>query len=75
MNNFIFQTVGSLILEPGVTNRLGEIAAEIGMSRVLLVSDPGIAEVGLLDRAITGLRSGGLEVSIFADVLPGPVFC
>jgi alcohol dehydrogenase class IV len=72
MNNFIFQTVGSLILEPGVTNRLGEIAAEIGMSRVLLVSDPGITEVGLLDRAMSGLRSGGLEVSIFADVLPDP---
>jgi alcohol dehydrogenase class IV len=72
MNNFIFQTVGSLIQEPGVTNRLGAIAAEIGMNRVLLVSDPGIAEIGLLDRAVTGLRSGGLEVAIFSEVLPDP---
>jgi len=72
MNNFIFQTVGSLIQEPGVTSRLGEIAAGIGMSRVLLVSDPGIAEIGLLERAETGLSSGGLKVSIFSEVLPDP---
>lgn len=72
MNNFIFQTVGSIIQEPGVTNRLGEIAAGAGMSRVLLVSDPGIAEIGLLDRAVAGLRSGGLEVAVFAEVLPDP---
>lgn len=72
MNNFIFQTVGSIIQEPGVTNRLGEIAAGIGMSRVLLVSDPGIAEIGLLERAETGLHSGGLKVSTFSEVLPDP---
>jgi len=72
MNNFIFQTVGSLIHETGVTNRLGEIAAEIGMNRVLLISDPGIVETGLLDRALIGLRAGGLEVSIFDKVLPDP---
>ena len=72
MNNFIFQTVGSVIQEPGVTNRLGEIAAETGMSRVLLVSDPGIAEIGLLERAETGLRSGGLKVATFSEVLPDP---
>jgi len=72
MSNFIFQTVGSLIQEPGGTNRLGEIAAEIGINRVLLVSDPGIAEIGLLDRAVSGLSSGGLDVSIFAEVLADP---
>lgn len=72
MNNFIFQTVGSLIQEPGVTNRLGEITAGIGMKRVLLVSDPGIAEIGLLERAETGLRSGGMKVATFAEVLPDP---
>ncbi len=72
MNNFNFQTVRSIIHEPGVTNRLGEIAVEIGISRVLLISDPGIAGIGLLDKALNGLRSGGLKVSIFSEVLPDP---
>lgn len=72
MNNFIFQTTGTIISEPGATARLGEVAAEIGMTRVLLVSDPGIAKVGLLDKAVAGLIKGGLDVAVFADVLADP---
>ncbi len=37
------------------------------------MSDLGIAEIGLLERAETGLRSGGLEVVTFAEVLPDPL--
>jgi len=72
MKNFIFQTAGTVIHESGAISRLGEIASGIGMSRVLLVSDPGIAKIGLLDRAINGLKEGGLEVSVFAEVLADP---
>ena len=72
MNNFIFQTAGTIIHETGATSRLGEIASGIGMSRVLLVTDPGIAEIGLLDKALSGLRAGAVDVSVFADVLADP---
>ncbi|AMV71923.1 1,3-propanediol dehydrogenase [Desulfuromonas sp. DDH964] len=72
MNNFIFQTTATIINEPGVTSRLGEIAASLGMHRVLLVSDPGIAKIGLLELAESGLRTGGMEVSVFAEVLADP---
>lgn len=72
MNNFIFQTTGTIINEPGATARLGEIGAGIGMRRVILISDPGIEKIGLLDRAIAGLRAGGLEVESFAEVLADP---
>ena len=72
MNNFIFQTAGSIIQEPGATSRLGEIASGIGMTRVLLISDPGILKVGLLDSALAGLRKGGVEAAVFAEVMPDP---
>lgn len=72
MKNFIFQTAGTLIHESGATARLGDIASGIGMSRVLLVTDPGIAQIGLLDRAVAGLKKNSLEVAIFADVLADP---
>jgi len=72
MKNFIFQTAGTVIHESGAISRLGEIASGIGMSRVLLVSDPGIAKIGLLDRAFNGLKAGGLDVSVFAEVLADP---
>ena len=57
MKNFIFQTTTTIVNEAGATSRLGEIATEMGMTRVLLVTDPGIAKVGLLDKAVTGLSN------------------
>lgn len=72
MNSFIFQTAPCIINEPGATSRLGEIAAGLGMSKVFLVSDNGIAKAGLLDKAVLGLRAGGMEVAVFTDVLADP---
>jgi alcohol dehydrogenase class IV len=72
MNSFIFQTARCIINEPGATSRLGEIAAGLGMSKVFLVSDKGIAKAGLLDKAVLGLRAGGMEVAAFTDVLADP---
>jgi alcohol dehydrogenase class IV len=72
MNSFIFQTARCIINEPGATSRLGEIAAGLGMSKVFLVSDNGIAMAGLLDKAVLGLRAGGMEVAVFTDVLADP---
>ena len=72
MKNFIFQTTTTIVNEAGATSRLGEIATEMGMTRVLLVTDPGIAKVGLLDKAVTGLSNGILDVAVFADVLADP---
>jgi alcohol dehydrogenase class IV len=42
------------------------------MSKVFLVSDNGIAKAGLLDKAVLGLRAGGMEVAVFTDVLADP---
>jgi alcohol dehydrogenase class IV len=72
MNSFIFQTARCIINEPGATSRLGEIAAGLGMSKVFLISDNGIAKAGLLDKAVLGLRAGGMEVAVFTDVLADP---
>jgi len=72
MNNFTFQTTGNIISEIGATARLGEIAAGTGMKRILLVTDPGIAKAGILDKAKKGLSSNNLEVAVFSEVMPEP---
>lgn len=72
MNNFIFQTAPTIINELGATSRLGEIAAGLGMNRVLLVSDPGLAKTELLDRAVAGLGKGVEDLVVFAEVLADP---
>src|SRR6056297_2978748 len=72
MENFIFQTTRCIINEIGATKRLGEIAAELGISRAFLVSDEGIVKARLLEKAVAGLRAGGVEVSVFSEVLADP---
>jgi alcohol dehydrogenase class IV len=72
MKNFIFQTAGTIIHETGGTSRLGDIAAGLGMHRVFLISDPGIAGIGLLQKAVDGLQNGGMEVAVFKEVMADP---
>ncbi len=52
--------------------RLGALAAELGGSRVMVVSDPGVAAAGHAARAAEVLRSAGLEVELHIDVAENP---
>ncbi len=56
----------------GTLRRLGEIAVELGGTRILLVTDPGIRRAGHADRGAEILREAGLEVTIFHDVHENP---
>lgn len=56
----------------GTLRKLGEIAVELGGTRVLLVTDPGIRRAGHADRGAEILRDAGLEVTIFHDVHENP---
>lgn len=53
-------------------NRLGELARELGESRVLLVTDPGLEAAGHPQRATQSLKDAGLEVFLFDDVEENP---
>jgi alcohol dehydrogenase len=56
----------------GTFEQLGERAAVLGGTRVLLVSDPGIAAAGHVDRAASSLRNAGCEVRIFDEAEENP---
>ncbi|MCH8283673.1 MAG: iron-containing alcohol dehydrogenase [Chloroflexi bacterium] len=56
----------------GALAQLGEIAVQLGLSRVLLVTDAGIVELGIAGRAQALLESAGVQVSLFAGVEPDP---
>ena len=53
-------------------NCIGREACELGATRVLLVSDPGIVATGHVDRATDYLRDAGIEVTIFSGVEENP---
>ncbi len=72
MQNFIFQTTKTIITEFGAADRLGEIVSGLGVSRPLIITDPGILDAGLLTRAVNSMEKAGLDCCSFTDVLPDP---
>jgi len=69
---FGFRTTRSILVEPGGASRIGdEVGALLGRS-VLVVTDPGIREAGLVDGVLASLRDAGLEVDIYDGVQADP---
>ncbi|SRR6266516_2612836 len=52
----------------GAIGRLAELVRELGVRRPLLVTDKGVAQIGLADRALEHLP----DAVLFADVYPNP---
>src|SRR5207249_2007078 len=69
---FDYVPLGRVVFEPGGIARLGELARELGGSRVLLVTDPGLEDAGHPQRAIESLRGAGLDVAVFDAVEENP---
>ena len=58
----------------GASEMLGELANNMGWSRVLLVCDPVVKKLGLADRVEQALRNAGVEVKVYDRVEPEPLF-
>src|ERR1700681_381541 len=69
---FDFHTTTRVMFAPGTMQRLGELARELGATRALLVTDPGLEAVGHPQRAQKSLQEAGLEVFVFDDVEENP---
>jgi alcohol dehydrogenase len=52
--------------------RVGELAGELALRKVLLVTDAGIVKAGHAERVAQTLNNDGLAVSVFADVEENP---
>lgn len=72
MKGFEFHTVRSLLSELGASRRLGEVAGRLGLRRVLIVTDPGIARLGLPAAAEASLDEAGVARAAFAEVEADP---
>jgi alcohol dehydrogenase len=61
-----------LVFGEGKINELGDIARELGGTRVLVVTDPGIVAAGHFDLALKILEEAGLKVFVFDRVHENP---
>lgn len=68
---FTYQAPTEIIFGSGSLSRLSDAIARCG-ERVLVVSDPGVAAAGILDRVTSALGAAGRRAEISADVEPNP---
>jgi len=61
------------VLEAGaLKNRLVDEIKALNTNRILLVTDPGVLNAGLLNDAEAAMKNGGITYKVFADVEPNP---
>lgn len=58
---------------PGRIAELADACATAGITRPLIVTDPGLLGLAPLDAAISALANAGVDHTVFADLRPNPV--
>jgi len=69
---FDFQPRTRLVFGVNAVERTGEIVRELGVKKVLLVTDPGIAAAGHEKHALKSLAADGVSVVVFDKVRQNP---
>ena len=65
-NAFDFRPGPRLVVGPGTLARLGELARELGATRALVTSDPGIVAAGHAAAGVAALQAAGLSTAVFS---------
>ncbi|MCE4068204.1 MULTISPECIES: iron-containing alcohol dehydrogenase [Pseudomonas] len=72
MQPFSFATTAQILCESVSAARLGELCRERGAQRVLIVTDPGITRLNMLDGVLPGFAQAGVAVEVFDQVVADP---
>ncbi len=72
METFDCELKQQIIYGDNSIERLGELTRTLGGSRVLITTDPGIEEAGILARAVSALQGERIAAYVFADVRSNP---
>jgi len=73
-NHFTFRVPPLALVGDGVAARTGAEMKRIGASRVLIVTDQTILQLGLLDVVLRSLQRKGLSAEIFAQISGEPTW-
>jgi alcohol dehydrogenase class IV len=72
MLSFTFHTPPNIIVGVDTINQLGDQVKRFNGKRVFIITDPGIAKVGLLEKVNDVLKKNGLETGFYDQVVPEP---
>lgn len=72
MSSFSFATTARILCEAGAASRLAQRCRERDAQRVLIVTDPGITQLGLLNDVLPSFAETGMSVAVFDQVVADP---
>ncbi|WP_259779389.1 iron-containing alcohol dehydrogenase [Aestuariispira ectoiniformans] len=72
MNDFTFETTPHVICEFDGALKLGDLCKQFGAKSAMLLTDPGLQKVGLIDGPLTGLKEAGIETLLWTRVEADP---
>ncbi|CAN5561842.1 L-threonine dehydrogenase [soil metagenome] len=56
----------------GAANQIGDRLNELGVTRALVVSDPGVSNAGIVDTVVAIIEASGLQTARYTEVQPNP---
>ncbi|WP_027192073.1 iron-containing alcohol dehydrogenase [Fundidesulfovibrio putealis] len=72
--NITFQTTRRIIMGAGSLGKVGEEVRRLGAKRVMVVTDPGLANTGMVDRLEDYLKQAKITYSRYSDVEADPSY-
>src|SRR4026209_2297948 len=63
----------SIRFGPGRIAELPAVCKELGIKRPLLVTDPGLRKLPMIENALASLRAAGVGETVFSDIRANPV--
>lgn len=72
MEAFSFNTVARLVSGCGEALQLAEHCKQMQLRRLLLITDPGLMAIGLIQPVEKALAAAGIEITLFAQVAEDP---
>ena len=72
MSDFMFETTPRVICEFDGALKLGALCNELGAKRAVLITDPGLQKVGLIDAPFDALKQAGIETLLWTRVEADP---
>jgi len=70
--NFVFDFPQKVICERGAVNRLGSLLKEYTFKKIMIVTDKGLVQCGLIEKVEGILREAQVNYTIFDSVEPNP---
>ncbi|HEX3989773.1 MAG TPA: iron-containing alcohol dehydrogenase [Acetobacteraceae bacterium] len=61
-----------LLVAGGAVKQIAEVLGKFGLSRPLIVTDPFMVKLGLIDRCLAPLAAAGIKADVFSETIPEP---